>query len=61
MSYRAAFVWIDEGQPVLRRVRLEEENGNVRTITLENVGFGADPDSGFFSFTPPPGALVMER
>ena len=61
MSYRAAFVWIDEGQPVLRRVRLEEENGNVRTITLENVGFGADPGSHFFSFTPPPGALVMER
>ncbi|MDX1494127.1 MAG: outer membrane lipoprotein carrier protein LolA, partial [Longimicrobiales bacterium] len=41
-SYRAAVLWIDEGEPVLRRLRLEEENGNVRTITLENVTFGAD-------------------
>lgn len=61
MSYRTALVWIDEGQPVLRRVRLEEENGSVRTITLVNVEFGAEPGSDFFSFTPPRGALVMER
>ena len=61
MSYRYATLWIDEGEPVLRRVRLEEENGSVRTITLANVGFGAAPGDGWFSFTPPDGALVMER
>lgn len=59
-SYRAAVLWIDEGQPVLRRLRLEEENGNVRTITLENVTFGADVGTEWFTFTVPEGALVVE-
>jgi len=61
MSYRFATVWIDEGAPVLRRLQMEEANGNVRTVTLENVGFGADPGPDYFSFTPPEGALVMVR
>jgi outer membrane lipoprotein-sorting protein len=60
-SYRSALVWIDQGEPVLRRVRLEEENGNVRTITLFDVGFGEAPGEGWFTFTPPDGVLVMER
>jgi len=60
-SYRSALVWIDRGEPVLRQVRLEEENGNVRTITLANVTFGAQAPSGWFTFTPPPGVLVMTR
>jgi outer membrane lipoprotein-sorting protein len=60
-SYRSATLWIDEEAPVLRRLRLEEENGNVRTITLANVGFGEVPEVGWFTFTPPPGVLVMER
>lgn len=60
-SYRAAVVWIDDGAPVLRRLRLEEENGNVRTITLREVSFGADPGQGWFTFTVPDGALVVER
>lgn len=58
-SYRSAIVWIDEGTPVLRRLRLEEENGNVRTITLENVAFGAQVEVDWFTFTPPEGALVV--
>jgi len=61
MSYRYATVWVDDGAPVLRRLRFEEENGSVRTITLENLVFGADPAPDWFSFTPPDGALVMIR
>lgn len=60
-SYRVAIVWIDQGAPVLRQLRLEEENGSVRTVTLTDVGFGADPGDGWFSFTPPEGALVLAR
>jgi outer membrane lipoprotein-sorting protein len=60
-SYRAAVLWIDEGAPVLRRLRLEEENGSVRTITLQNVEFDARPGEGWFRFTPPTGALVITR
>lgn len=58
-SYRSAIVWIDEGTPVLRRLRLEEENGNIRTITLEGVVFGADVEVDWFTFTPPEGVLVV--
>ena len=61
MSYRFATIWIDRGAPVLRRIQMEEANGNVRTITMENVIFDADPGSDFFMFTPPSGALVMVR
>jgi len=60
-TYRSAVVWIDDGEPVLRQLRLEEENGSVRTITLSNVGFDEDPGSEWFIFTPPDGALVMVR
>ena len=58
-SYRAAVIWIDEGIPVLRRLRLEEENGNVRTITLRDVVFGADVGTDWFTFTPPEDALIV--
>jgi outer membrane lipoprotein-sorting protein len=58
-SYRAAVIWIDRDMPVLRQIRLEEENGNVRTITLTGVAFEARPGEGFFRFTPPANATVI--
>jgi outer membrane lipoprotein-sorting protein len=58
-SYRAAVLWIERDTSVLRVIRLEEENGNERTINLRDVAFGASPTQGFFAFTPPPGALVI--
>lgn len=60
-SYRTATLWIDDGRPVLRRLRLREENGNERVITMDAVEFGADPDDGYFDFQPPEGALVVQR
>jgi len=59
-SYRTAVLWIEQGTSVLRVIRLEEENGNERTINLRNVDFGAAPPQGFFVFTPPPGVLVVD-
>lgn len=58
-SYRAAVIWIDRGEPVLRQVRIEEENSSIRTITLQNVEFGASPGADWFTFTPPDGAVVI--
>lgn len=58
-SYESAVLWIDEGEPVLRRLRLQEENGNVRTITMEGVVFGADVGVDWFAFTVPEGVLVV--
>ena len=60
-SYVAAVIWVDAGSPVLRRVRIEDENGSVRTITLENVELDPDVDADWFTFTPPPGAVVISR
>lgn len=59
-GYQSAVVWIDRGEPVLRQVRVEEVNGNVRTITLSAVEFGGQAGADFFRFTPPEGALVIE-
>lgn len=61
MDYETATVWIDQSGSVLRRLELAYPNGNIRTVTLDNVGFGADPGPEYFSFTPPDGALVMVR
>lgn len=58
-SYRAAVVWIDAADSTLRRVRVEEENGSVRTVTLSAVELGAAAPEGWFAFTPPPGAQVI--
>ena len=58
-SYEEAVLWIDRGQPALRRLRLEEENGTIRTITLSNIEFGARPGGAWFTFTPPAGAHVI--
>lgn len=58
-NFTSAVVWIDAGQPLLRQVRVEEENGSVRTVTLTRVEPGATPPDGWFRFTPPPGARVM--
>ncbi len=58
-SYAAATVWIDVATPDLRRVRLEEENGSIRTITLENIQIGTPAPAGWFSFVAPKGAQVI--
>lgn len=57
-SFLAAVVWVEEGG-ILRQVRVEEENGSVRTVTLDHVEMGAQPPRGWFTFTPPPGAQVI--
>ena len=60
-SYDAAVVWIDASGGLLRQVRIEEENGTVRTVTLEGVEVDADVPDAWFTFTPPPGAQVIRR
>jgi chaperone LolA len=57
-SYRAAVLWLEEGTSLLRQFRLEEENGNRRTITMSDIQFDIAPPAGFFTFTPPRGVTV---
>jgi outer membrane lipoprotein-sorting protein len=59
-SYVAAELWIDREAHLLRRIRIEDENGTVRTVTLDAIDLaptGLDDD--WFTFTPPPGAQVI--
>ncbi len=58
-TYRAAVVWIDAADSLLRQVRVEEENGSVRTVTLTRVELGVAPPPGWFTFVLPPGAHVI--
>lgn len=53
-------VWIDAESHVIRRIHFTEENGSERTITLSDVRFDVTPPEGWFTFTPPPGAVVIE-
>lgn len=57
---RPDMVWIDVASPVIRRIHFVEENGSERTITLSNIVFDTPPPEGWFTFTPPPGAIVIE-
>lgn len=61
VQYRRAEVWIDEGAPLLRRIRITEENGSIRTVLLEDVALGAEAPEGWFEFTPPAGVQVIQR
>ncbi len=60
-GYRQARVWIDPAAGTIRQVEVVEENGNVRTVTLD--GIRTDPDVGAetFRFDVPPGVTVIAR
>lgn len=60
-SFKAAVVWIGRDDRLLRKARVEEENGSVRTVTLSHIDPAAQPPEGWFSFTPPPGVHVLAR
>jgi len=60
-SYQTAVVWIDVGDHLLRRVKLEEENESVRTVTLSEVTFDPRIPEGWFTFTPPSGVQIISR
>jgi outer membrane lipoprotein carrier protein len=59
-SYRAAVLWLEEGTSLLRQIRVEEENGNRRTVTLSDIQFDVTPPSAFFRFAPPAGVTTMD-
>jgi outer membrane lipoprotein-sorting protein len=60
-SYQRATVWISEESAMIRKVVLEEENGSVRTVELSALDVDPTVDPARFTFTPPPGAQVLER
>lgn len=59
--YQDADVWLDAQGGQLRQVRVREENGSVRTVTLGAADGRSAPPVGVFTFTPPAGAQVISR
>ena len=53
-------VWIDQASHVVLQIHFTEENGSERTITLSDVVFDVAPPEGWFLFTPPSGAVVID-
>lgn len=61
-GFVSAELWIDTREHLLHKVRIEDENGSVRTVRL--LDLEVDPvglDEGWFDFTPPPGTVVITR
>lgn len=57
---RPDVVWIDPATSVIRQLHFREENGSERTITLSDVVFDTPPPQGWFTFTPPSGAIIIQ-
>lgn len=58
-TYRSARVWIDEQDALIRRVRIEGDNGSIRTVDLRDVELDPAVDAELFRFTPPQGVQVV--
>lgn len=63
---RAAFawaeLWIGTEDHLLHKVRVEDENGSIRTVLLTSmVVEPAGLDESWFEFTPPPGTTIIAR
>lgn len=60
-AFRSATVWVATESRLLVRVRINDENGSVRTLTLSEVRLNPDLPEDYFTFKPPPGARIVTR
>jgi outer membrane lipoprotein-sorting protein len=59
-GYVGALAWIDPETDLIRRISIEEENGNVRTVTLRNVRLDPTIPAGSFVFEVPEGVSIAD-
>ena len=59
-GYVGAVAWIDPETALIRRISIEEENGNVRTVTLRDIRLDPAVPSGAFVFEVPEGVTVAD-
>ena len=59
--YTLVRVWIDARDHLVRSFEIHEENGTIRTITLQDVEAGVDLPDDLFRFEPPQGVEVFTR
>ncbi|GMR14039.1 MAG: hypothetical protein BMS9Abin29_2269 [Gemmatimonadota bacterium] len=60
-AFRRATVWVAAESRLLVRVRIHDENGSVRTLTLSDVQLDPDLPEDYFTFHPPPDARIVTR
>ena len=60
-GFRQARIWLDSERALILRVRIEMENGSVRTVTLSDIRLNPPPDPDRFQFVPPAGTQVIRR
>lgn len=60
-GFRRASLWVTREGWLIARVRIHDENGSIRTLTLSDVRLDPELPSDAFTFTPPPGAHVVTR
>lgn len=59
--YRRIRVWVDQGDHLVRRFELTEENGSARRLELSNLQVNPDLPDPLFRFTPPAGAQIFDQ
>ena len=59
--YRSAEVWLDPEEALVHRIRIEQSNGTVRTVTLSRLRVDPAQDASAYRFSPPPGVTVVLR
>ena len=60
-AFRSATVWVATESRLLVRVRIHDENGSVRTLTLSDVRLNPELSEDHFTFHPPPNARIVTR
>jgi outer membrane lipoprotein carrier protein len=58
LGYVGAVVWIDPTTSLVRRISIEERNGNTRTLTLADIRIDPAISPGTFTFDVPAGVQV---
>lgn len=60
-AFRSATVWVAVESRLLVRVRINDDNGSVRTLTLSDMRLNPELPEDHFTFHPPPGARIVTR
>ncbi|MEX2582639.1 MAG: outer membrane lipoprotein carrier protein LolA [Gemmatimonadota bacterium] len=58
--YTQVRLWVDAETFLVRRFQITEANESVRTLEMSNLRTNVELSDALFSFTPPPGAQVIE-
>jgi len=59
--YRAAVIWIDRADGLVRRIEITETGGQQRTVVLDNLRMNAGAPGREFTFLPPAGVRVVDQ